>query len=640
MNKMRLTAALMLASAMAPFARAEMNEPQPARHVLSLDNVDISAFIEDVSMVTGYTFIVHPEVQSAKVTVTSKSPMTTAEIFEVFQSTLRVHGFAVQAAGRNVYRIVPESTAVSDARLGGSGPNAIITEVFRLDHADVMQAAQAVKPLIDTQGQVVANPASGTLVVVDYASNMSRIRDIIGQMDTSNVQTASLTLRNVPATEVAEILTTLEAREGGGVGGLNFTVAASGTSNSIVVRGDETSVTRAVRVAQDLDASDPVRDNVRVISLNNAEAGEIIPVLERMVETAKAATPTRPPMIAAHPQSNSLVLSGSPELLLSMERVVQALDQRRAQVMVEAIIVEMSDATAKELGVQFLLSGTGNSSTPFASTNFSRSAPNLLALAGALIDDGDALGAGNTFSTAAVNSLLSLSGITLGVGGSSGDTLFGAVINAVENDQKSRVLSKPFSMTLDNGTSSLSIGQDVPVTRGEVLADSNSNPFRTVDRKEIGVKLGVTPRIGGDGTIRLDIKQEVSSIAGTVGTTTPDFIFNKRTFETSVLADDGDIVVIGGLIEQIETVNDSQVPLLGDIPLLGNLFKSEGKELTRTNLMVFIKPTTVRDRDDAAELTSRNYRYIRAEALLREDEDAASLDRFIQDVLGSQPPVQ
>jgi general secretion pathway protein D len=639
MKKPRLTAALMLATAMVPFARAEMNEPQPARHVLSLDNVDIAAFIEDVSMVTGYTFIVHPEVQSAKVTVTSKSPMTTTEIFEVFQSTLRVHGFAVQPAGRNVYRIVPESAAIGDARLEGVGPNAIITEVFRLDHADVMQAAQAIKPLIDSQGQVVANPASGTLVVVDYASNMARVRDIVTQMDTSNVQTASLTLRNVPATEVAEILTTLEAREGGGVGGLNFTVAASGTSNSIVVRGDEVSVDRAVRVAQDLDASDPVRDNVRVISLNNAEAGEIIPVLERMVESAKAASPTRPPVIAAHPQSNSLVLSGSPELLLSMERVVQALDQRRAQVLVEAIIVEMSDATAKELGVQFLLSGTGNSSTPFASTNFTRSAPNLLALAGALADD-NTLGAGNTFRNAAVNSLLSLSGITFGVGGSDGDTLFGAVINAVENDQKSRVLSKPFSMTLDNGTSSLSIGQDVPVTRGEVLADSNSNPFRTVDRKEIGVKLGVTPRIGADDTIRLDIQQEVSSIAGTVGTVSPDFIFNKRTFDTSVLADDGDIVVIGGLIEQIETVNDSKVPLLGDIPLLGNLFKSEGKELTRTNLMVFIKPTIVRDRADSEALTARNYRYIRAEALLREDEDAASLDRFIQDVLGSEPPVQ
>lgn len=618
-------------------------DAQGGRHVLSLDDVEITALIDDVATITGYTFILHPDVGRTRVTVLSQTPMTTNEVFEVFLSTLRVNGFAAIPAGRGVYRVVPEALAVGEAGGPASGPNAFVTQVFSLDSFGAVEAAQMLKPIIDAQGQVVANARSNSVVVVDYASNMPRIREVIQSLDSADrSELRTISLKSVPAREMETILVNLLGTQDGNVRE-NFEVTASQTSNSVIIRGDAPTVARAVQVATELDAAEPTRDNIRVISLNNATAEEIAPVLESLAATmadqrgpAENAAP--PATIAAHVESNSLVISATPDTLLAMELVVDALDQRRAQVLVEAIIVEMSDDTARELGVQFLLSGTGDSSTPFASTNFSRSAPNLLALAGAIIDPDIGGGeGGNQFTNAAINSLLGVNGSVLGIGGQDGDTLFGAIINAVEQDTNSRVLSKPFNMTLDNGTSSLLVGQDVPLTSGEVLGNDNSNPFRTVQREQVGVKLEVTPRISSDSTIRLDIYQEVSSVDDFIGGGfSPDIILNTREFRTSLLADDGEIIVLGGLIEQTDSTVNSKVPFLGDIPVAGNLFKSEGRSNTRTNLMIFIKPTIVRSRGDAQNVTARNYNYIRAQELLRAQEGEITLDTFLDEVLG--PP--
>jgi len=641
----RLIAASAIALASQGFANAEMNSPQAARHVLSLNDVEITALIDDVSIITGNTFILHPDVRRTKVTVMSQAPMTTNEVFQVFLSTLRVHGFAAIPAGRNVYRIVPEQSAVGEAGVANTGPNAFITEVFKLDNFSAIEAAQMVKPLVDAQGQVVANARSNTLVLVDYSSNMPRLREIVAGLDSDDrTKVETLELRNVPAREIQGILSDLLSDRDEAPGS-RFEVSASTSSNSIVIRGDEATVARAMRVAQELDKSDPVRDSLRVIELKNSDAVDIVPILERLAETmAEQSAPgdLQAPgaTIAHHEPTNSLVISASPDTILAMERVVEALDKRRAQVLVEAIIVEMSDNTARELGVQFLLSGTGDSTVPFLSTNFSRSAPNLLSLAGAVADP-SVFGGTNPFTEGAVSSLLGLDGASIGVGGRDGDTLFGAILTAIENDTRSKVLSKPFNMTLDNGTSELIVGQQIPVTTGETLSSDNSNPFRTVTRQDVGIILRVTPRISADDTIRMDIFQEVSSISTTLSSGTDDFVTNQRQFTTNVLADDGEIIVIGGLIEQTDETVNSKVPIAGDIPVVGNLFKSEGTTYDRTNLMVFIRPTIVRDREDARAVTSRNYRYIRAEELLRgdEDESISDLDVFIGNVLGAEPPI-
>ena len=644
-----LSACLLTTTAPSAFALANERGPEPSRHIMNFDDVELSALIADVSTVTGYTFVVHPDARTKRVTVSSSTPLTKEQVFDVFLSALRVHGFTAVPAGRSTYRIVPEVKAVAEAGLSAGGANTFTTEIFALKHSSARDVAAVLKPMIADQGQIVANNASNTLVIVDYASNLPRLRTMLNQLDSDPSITQTVSLKNIPAREMAGILTNLSSPAGESSYAVNFRAVASDTGNAIVLQGDQALVERAVEVSHELDSHDRTEDTLRVIPLNNATAVDLVPVLQQMALAMDArrvagGDETVTTTIAHHEPTNSIVISAPAETLSALERIIADLDRRRAQVLVEAIIVEMSDDTARELGLQFLVSGSGDSSVPFATTNFSRSAPNLLTLAGALssdtpFSDGTDDSSTNPFAQAAVNSLLGLSGLSVGVGGQDGDTLFGAILTAVENDTQSRILSKPFNMTLDNGTSSLLVGQEVPVATGEVLGDSNSNPFRTVDRKKIGVGLDVTPRISNDGTIRMDIRQEVSNIAAALtASAATDLIFSTREIATSVVADDGEIIVLGGLVEQTESQTVEKVPLLGDIPLAGRLFRSEGKGMGRTNLMVFIRPTIVRDREDARKATSRSYRYIRAQELWDGDSSSKSLDNFVSQVLGSPPP--
>jgi len=646
--KTLLSATAVLAASPSAFALANETPADTARHILNFEDVELSALIADVSTVTGYTFVVHPEARTKRITVSSTTPLTRQQVFDVFLSSLRVHGFTAIPAGKATYRIVPEQSAVGEAGIGAYGSNAFTTEIFSLQHLNALEAAKMLKPVIDEQGQVIANAQSNTLVVVDYASNIPRLRSMVDKIDADPSVTETIQLANTSATEVANILTSLNTSAGEDAYKSNFRAIASEAGNALNQRGDPAAVERAKLVTADLDGRDRLQDTIRVVPLNNADAADVVPILQQVAfaidKRRGLADASEATTIAHHDSTNSLVISAAPETLLSLERVIGDLDRRRAQVLVEAIIVEMADDTARQLGLQFLLSGTGSSSVPFATTNFSASAPNLLTLAGAISSDtpfsGDEDSAvSDSLTTAALNSLLGLTGITVGVGGQDGDTLFGAVLTAVEADTNSRILSKPFNMTLDNGTSSLLVGQNVPITTGQVLGDDNTNAFTTVDRKDVGVGLTVTPRVSNDGTIRMQITQTVSNVAGAITAGVTDIVLNTREINTSVIADDGEIIVLGGLIEQTEAFSNEKVPLLGDIPVAGRLFRTEGKSLGRTNLMVFIRPTIVRDRAGAKAVTSRSYNYIRAEELWDgEGSDTSSIDNFITEVLGSPPP--
>ncbi|KCZ66410.1 hypothetical protein L53_03565 [Hyphomonas sp. L-53-1-40] len=646
--KTLLSATAVLAASPSAFALANETPADTARHILNFEDVELSALIADVSTVTGYTFVVHPEARTKRITVSSTTPLTHEQVFDVFLSSLRVHGFTAIPAGKDTYRIVPEQSAVGEAGMGAYGSNAFTTEIFSLQHLNALEAAKMLKPVIDEQGQVIANAQSNTLVVVDYASNIPRLRSMVDKIDADPSVTETIQLANTSATEVANILTSLNTSAGEDAYKSNFRAIASEAGNALILRGDPAAVERAKLVTADLDGRDRLQDTIRVVPLNNADAADVVPILQQVAfaidKRRGLADASEATTIAHHDSTNSLVISAAPETLLSLERVIGDLDRRRAQVLVEAIIVEMADDTARQLGLQFLLSGTGSSSVPFATTNFSASAPNLLTLAGAISSDtpfsGDEDSAvSDSLTTAALNSLLGLTGITVGVGGQDGDTLFGAVLTAVEADTNSRILSKPFNMTLDNGTSSLLVGQNVPITTGQVLGDDNTNAFTTVDRKDVGVGLTVTPRVSNDGTIRMQITQTVSNVAGAITAGVTDIVLNTREINTSVIADDGEIIVLGGLIEQTEAFSNEKVPLLGDIPVAGRLFRTEGKSLGRTNLMVFIRPTIVRDRAGAKAVTSRSYNYIRAEELWGgEGNDTSSIDNFMTEVLGSPPP--
>lgn len=619
-------------------------EARPQGHILNLTDVDIKTLIQDVGTITGYTFVIHPDVR-ATVSVSSQAPMSTAEVFEVFLSTLQVNGYVAIPEGRNFYRIVPEAVGAFQTPKLTGGDKSFATEVFRLDHFSAIEAAKMVNPLLGPQGQVTASPASNALIVVDYGSNLSRIGSLIREIDTDRAITRTLALKTVPVDEMQAILNELHGGEGASRGQTPFSVVTAVASNSIILRGDPAYVDRAAALVEQLDVSSGLKRETRVLRLSHTLAETVLPILQGIADRSASGeedSGSGPDVsIAIHEPSNALIIHAIPETLATLAQVVNELDVRRKQVLVEAIIVEVSDSASRELGLQFLVAGQ-DGDVPFASSTFSNAAPNLLALTGALADEAvsDAFGDGSVglFQQAATASLLGFTGGTVGFGGQRNGTLFSVVLNALEEDSESNVLSTPSIMTLNNQTAEVSVGQEIPISSGQVLGDANINPFQTTQRQRIGVILNVTPRIGEDGTIQLDINQEVSSIGATIGTITPDFILNQSILETSIIADDGELIVLGGLIQTNDNVDLQQVPILGDLPVIGRLFQTETTSRDTTNLMVFIRPTIISDKATAQAVTQRNYNYLRAQQIIANEGGPASLDQFVGELLDGTVP--
>jgi general secretion pathway protein D len=349
-----------------------------------------------------------------------------------------------------------------------------------------------------------------------------------------------------------------------------------------------------------------------------------------------AGDPRRRAIIARYEGANAIIISAPPEVQRELGEVIRQLDTRRAQVQVEAIIVEISDTAARQLGVQFLLSGK-DGTIPLVSSTFSNAAPNLLAITGAIAADKGLIpegAAADAFREAAVNSLLGTTGITGSIASIGSNTIFGFVINAVKSDIDSNVLSTPSILTLDNQPARILVGQEIPVTTGEALGNNLDNSFRTVQRQDVGIQLSVKPQINAGGTITLTLKQVVSSIASTIGDR--DFVLNKRELETAVTVGDGQILALGGLLDDSERRSLQKIPILGDIPGLGVFFRSKTRSRVKTNLMIFIRPSIVRSQADADELTANRWDNIREAQTLRDG--YSRLDAMAWDYLRSAPP--
>ena len=360
-------------------------------------------------------------------------------------------------------------------------------------------------------------------------------------------------------------------------------------------------------------------------------------------------------LLCFHQPTNSLIINADGETQRILQSVVRQLDVRRPQVLIEAIVVNLSDNIARDLGVQYIVGGNGDDGIPFSSNTSASTRPNLLTAAGAAFllanqqqnttqtdtstnTTNTVLPGTSTIIDAAVGSLLGVSGFTLGGGGTSSDgTFFAAILTAVQNDTDSNVLSTPFAVTLDNQTARLQVGQEIPITTGESLGQDFSNTFRTVERQEVGVILEVTPQINDGDTIKLDITQEVSSINGALTASNSDFVINKAEVTTSALADDGEILILGGLIDDNRQLSETKVPFLGDIPLAGKLFQSSSRNNTKSTLMVFIKPTILRDRLTAERATSRKYEYARRQQMLKDAKGQPSIDLLVEEYLGIAP---
>jgi general secretion pathway protein D len=639
-----------------------------AQQVVNLRDADIRAFIEDVARTTGRTFIIDPAVQG-KVSVVADRPLSRTQYFEMFLSTLRANGFVAIPMNGGGFRIAPAAGAAQQPSRGSGG--GFVTQVLQLKAIDAQSALEALRPLVSPEGQLTASKSGNALVVADFADNLARIRSLLGDIDRDRSTMQVITLKNAGAREIATAIGSANDIEGAPA----LSVIPVDSSNSIIMRGDPAAVARMSAIVAQLDSRAAAGADVQVIFLKYADAASLLPVLQQIAgqqvqvtvvgadEKAPAAAPAAntPPgpgraVIARYEGANALIVSAPPDVQRSLGEVIRQLDVRQQQVLVEAIIVEISDTAAKQLGVQFLLAGTKGSNFPFAVTNYSNAAPNLIAIGGALgareldrttttTNDGvtttgrTTSSAAEALQQAAVQSLLSVQGSLFGFGGQLGnDALFGAVINAVKSDTNSNILSTPSIMTLDNQEASILVGQEVPITTGEALSPNFDNAFRTVQRQNVGIQLDVKPQINEGGTIKLFLRQEVSSVAGPVTRNSGDLVLNKRELETTVTIDDGQIIALGGLLDENERRTIEKVPFLGDIPLLGEAFKSRSRRKEKTNLMVFIRPTIVRDAAGAQSLAAQRYGYLRGAQQQFAPDREPSLDVLVREYMGASPP--
>ncbi|HEU4961662.1 MAG TPA: type II secretion system secretin GspD [Sphingomonas sp.] len=687
--------------------------PAVAQLSLNVRDADIRAFIADAAQATGRTFIIDSRV-TGKVTVVTDHPLSKSQYFEVFLSTLRANGLVAVPTAGGAFRIQPIDNAASQPSPVGvrsASRDSFVTDIVRLRSIDAQSALDTVKPLVSPQGSVTANKAGNSLVIVDFADNVHRIRQVLAGIDTDQASTRVIPLKNAGAREIATALKGLAGGGGGANGGADVSVVSVDSSNSVVLRGDPNTVARLASVAAELDRKAEAGTEIRVVFLENADAAQLLPVLQQLVgeqpteppvETdqaiaspflsqangggaggltssataqAPASAPTSAPaasgeggtgkpaivgqggrtaaVVTRFAGANAIVIAGPPEVQRQLAEVIRQLDTRRQQVLVEAVVAEVSDTAAKQLGVQFLLGNLKGGA--FAATNYSTSAPSLLAIAGAIgaqqlattttTTNGNVTVTGrdttisDQLAQAAVSSILGTNGGLFGGGGRIGDTILGGIINAVKSDTQSNLLQSPSLVTLDNSPAHILVGQEIPITTGKALSNNFDNAFQTIQRENVGIQLDVKPQINSSGTIKLFLHQQVSSIAGPVSNDNSELILNKREVQTTLTVDDGQIAVIGGLLDDNERRTLDKIPLLGDIPVLGNLFKSHSRSHAKTNLMIFIRPTIIRSADDAARITERRYGYLRAEQGQMNPDAEPSIDQLVRDYMGAALPV-
>ena len=686
-----------------------------AQTSMNVRDADIRAFIADAARVTGRTFIIDARV-TGKVTVVTDHPVSKSEYFEIFLSTLRSNGLIAVPTGNGAFRIQPTDNAASQpSRVGSRGVagNSFVTEVVRLRAIEASTAVDTVRGLVSAQGSVTANRGGNSLVIVDFADNIRRVREVLRRIDADTSATRVVALKNAGAREIATALQALSGQSGGGGAGgagpsTGVSVVAVASSNSVAIRGDANSVARLAAVAEDLDRRAKNGTEIKVIFLENADAEQLLPVLQQLVgQTPSPITnqqlsasnfggnsgqqgggsgfqPTSRPantpavqqdvggggggqqgqaaitaggrsasVVTRFVGANAIVIAAPAEVQRQLADVVRQLDTRREQVLVEAIVAEVSDQTASQLGAQFAIANIKGG--VFAASSFQNTAPSLLTIAGAIgarqlntqttVINGSTVttssnsSASDSLQQSALQSILGASGGFGGWAGKIGDTVFGSIINAVKSDTTSNLLQVPHLVMLDNQEAHSLVGQEIPITTGQALSTNFDNAFRTTQRENVGIELTVRPQVNSSGTVKLNLRLEVSSIAGPVSSDNSDLILNKREVETVRTVDDGDIAVISGLLDDNERRTIEKIPLLGDIPGLGNLFRSKAKSRTKTNLMIFIRPTILRSAEDSRKLTEQRYGYLRLQQGLATPNEEPSIDQLVRDYLGATPPI-
>ena len=599
---------------------------------VNLKETDIQELIKFVAEATGTTIVVDPSVKG-KVKVVSSKPVSKDELYELFLSILEVHGYTAVRSG-GVIRVIQNKDARSapvQVRDGNSGraSDEYVTEVIKLDNISAAKLIPVLRPLVPQQAHMAAYAPSNAIIISDLSSNIDRIRDIIERMDKSAVQQTDIVkLRYGVAENVVSMLDQLtksEAKQSGGE--TEVLLVADARTNSVLVSGDELERARIRKLVEYLDTPLEQSGNVKVVYLEYAQAPEIAEVLTRVMqninrldtsEGAKKPRTDNSATIEADEGTNSLIITAETDEMAAIEAVIHRLDIRRAQVLVEAIIVEMEVIDGQDLGIQWLFA---DQSGAFGS--------NINAADARARTIGDAIlpadGSTDDISLSGLaGALAKTGGTTLGWGQISDSLTMAVIVSALNEQTNANILSTPSLLTLDNQEAYITVGQNVPFVTGSYTntgagGDGAQNPFQTIQRENVGITLTVTPHVNEGDSVVLDIVQEVSSLSGLTAVAS-DLITNERKIQTKVLAQDNRVVVLGGLIKDDVQDGTQKVPLLGDIPFLGRLFRTDGVKATKTNLLIFIRPTIIRDDDDLAGASADKYRYIRDQQIKRREQ--------------------
>jgi len=616
---------------------------------VNLKDTDIQELIKFVAEATGTTIVVDPSVKG-KVKVVSSKPVSREELYELFLSILEVHGYTAVRSG-GVIRVIQNKDARSApvlVRDGNTGKpsDEYVTEVIKLDNISAAKLIPVLRPLVPQQAHMAAYAPSNAIIISDLSSNIDRIRNIIERMDKSAVQQTDIVrLKYGVAENVVSMLDQLaksEAKQSGGES--EVLLVADSRTNSVLVSGDELERARIRTLVEYLDTPLEQSGNVKVVYLEYAQASEIADVLTRVMqninrldtsEGAKKPRSDNSATIEADEGTNSLIITADTDEMAAIEAVIQRLDIRRAQVLVEAIIVEMEVINGQDLGIQWLFA---DSSGAFGS-NINASDARARNIADAILPSDDTTTDISLGGLA--GALANTGGTTLGWGQISDSLTMAVILSALNEQNNANILSTPSLLTLDNQEAYITVGQNVPFVTGSYTntgagGDGAQNPFQTIQRENVGITLTVTPHINEGDSVVLDIVQEVSSLSG-LSAVASDLITNERKIQTKVLAQDNRVVVLGGLIKDDVQDGTQKVPLLGDIPFLGRLFRTDAVQTTKTNLLIFIRPTIIRDNEALAGASAEKYRYIREQQMLRREQ---GLEFFGDDKLPVLPEWQ
>ncbi|MBF0284149.1 MAG: type II secretion system secretin GspD [Magnetococcales bacterium] len=619
-------------------------EAVAAGFTLNLKGADLRTLVETVSEATGKNFIVDPSV-TGKVTVVSGKPMSGDELYQVFLSILEVHGFIAVPNG-NAIKIVPndkirfaETPVVTDQELKipGQGNDEAMVRVFELKNVDSNQLIPVLRPMVSPKGHLAVYPPTNMLIVSEYAGNIERLARIIQRVDQPTTgDTEVIPLEHASAHDLVEVLNTMEKEAATRAGKKPNPpiLAVDERTNSLLLSGDQIDRLRMRALVTHLDTPVDIIGNTQVVYLNYAKAATLVKVLASIGENyqnkattpatglkpspgsttsatsasaASAMTSSNNPNslvnVQAYEGANALVITAPAPLLRTMEAVIRKLDTRRAQVQVEAIIAEISTDKVAELGVQWrnLPSGSG----PFMGTNFNNSSQGINQLSGSTSGVPNILGVGGGLSMGFVD----------GTGSILGNEFLNLnmLLRILNQKGVGNVLQTPSIVTLDNEEAQIVVAETIPFVTGSFTASANSatNPFQTITRENVGLVLKVNPQITQGDAIRLDINQELSEVKNTPTLGADGVVTNTRSIKTAVMVDDGQLLILGGLIRNKQQLQTDKVPLLGDVPVLGNLFRYQSNSDAKTNLMVFLRPQILRNAQEGLNLTYDRYNFLR-----------------------------